>query len=202
MKIAIICEGKTEKTFKESLDQFLKQHLSGNMPALRFLPYHGRIPTNSKLKRLVENLLKDGNDHVIALTDVYTGTQPPEFENAQDAIDKMRQWVGDNPQFHPHAAQHDFEAWLLPFWPTIQKIAGHNKCAPSGKPETVNHNNPPAYRIGEIFRIGKSGRSYVKTRDAKKILKGQDLLVSANQCPTLKSFINTILSICGRKIIP
>jgi hypothetical protein len=202
MKIAVICEGKTEKTFKESLDKFLRQHLSGNMPALRFHPYHGRIPTNNKLKRLVENLLKDGYDHVIALTDVYTGTQPPEFENAQNAIRKMWQWVGDNPQFHPHAAQHDFEAWLLPYWSTIQKIAGHNKGAPTGQPETVNHNNPPAHRIGEIFRIGKSGRSYVKTRDAKKILEGQDLLVSARQCPTLKSFINTILSLCGGNVIP
>lgn len=91
MKIAIICEGKTEKTFKESLDKFLKQHLSGNMPALRFHSYDGRIPAHDKLKRRVENLLKDGNDHVIALTDVYTGTQPPVFENAQDAIEKMRE---------------------------------------------------------------------------------------------------------------
>ncbi|NTU53118.1 MAG: DUF4276 family protein [Chlorobiaceae bacterium] len=138
----------------------------------------------------------------IALTDVYTGTQPPDFENAQDAIDNMRQWVGDNPRFHPHAAQHDFEAWLLPYWPTIQKIAGHNKRAPAGQTETVNHNNPPAYRIMEIFRIGKSGRCNVKTRDTKKILEGQDLLVSANQCPTLKSFINTILTICDGEVIP
>ncbi|MCP4699339.1 MAG: DUF4276 family protein, partial [Gammaproteobacteria bacterium] len=63
-------------------------------------------------------------------------------------------WVGKEPRFHPHAAQYDFEAWLLPYWTTIQRLAGHNKTAPGGVPEAVNHNKPPAYHIKEIFRIG------------------------------------------------
>jgi hypothetical protein len=57
---------------------------------------------------------------VIALTDVYTGTQPHEFQNAEDAKKKMRQWVGDEPRFHPHAAQYDFEAWLLLYFELVR----------------------------------------------------------------------------------
>jgi hypothetical protein len=170
------------------------------MPKLVPQLYNGRIPKEEKLRRVIENHLSEGADAVIALTDVYTGTH--DFIDAADAKAKMRQWVGENPQFYPHAAQHDFEAWLLPFWPTIQKLAKHNKKAPSGSPETINHGNPPAHRIREIFEMGKSHDSYVKPRDAQRILRDNDLLVSANACPELKAFLNTILGLCGGETIP
>jgi hypothetical protein len=132
MKITFIVEGKTEKAFLPYLTRFLQHHLGGRMPRLDVNPYGGRIPTGDKLERVVRNLLTGRNaaDHVIALTDVYTGSQPPEFNDANDAKNKMRQWVGNNPKFHPHAAQYDFEAWLLPYWPTILRLAGHNYAAP------------------------------------------------------------------------
>ena len=173
------------------------------MPNLDPLPYDGRIPKYDKLRRVVENLLNDRGkpaDAVIALTDVYTGSS--DFIDATNAKTKMRQWVGDNPKFYPHAAQYDFEAWLLPFWPTIQKLAKHQKSAPAGAPEMINHDNPPAYRIKEIFEIGQCRDSYVKPRDAKRILEENDLLVSANACPELKAFLNTILSLSGGQTIP
>jgi hypothetical protein len=139
---------------------------------------------------------------VIALTDVYTGSNPPEFRNAEDAKEKMRQWVGVEPRFHPHVALHDFEAWLLPYWASIQDLTGHNKKAPAGQPETVNHNNPPAYRIKEIFELGQCRDSYVKPRDAGRILSKNDLAVAVNECPELKSLVNTIISVSGGVIIP
>jgi hypothetical protein len=117
MRIAILVEGKTETAFKRTLIAFLQTRLAGKMPRLDFVPYDGRIPTGDKLKRVVENLLNDRKrpaDAVIALTDVYTGTNPPDFPTAADAKHKMRQWVGAEPRFHPHVALHDFEAWLLP----------------------------------------------------------------------------------------
>jgi len=80
MKIAIIVEGKTEHVFKPYLTQFLKSKLTGKMPSLDFVPQDGRVPTGSKLKRVVEKLLGDRKnpaDHVIALTDVYTGNPLP-----------------------------------------------------------------------------------------------------------------------------
>jgi hypothetical protein len=171
------------------------------MPKLKFIPHDGRIPKADKLKRIIENLLvKDDFDAVIALTDVYTGTN--DFQDGADAKAKMREWVGNNPNFYPHVAQYDFEAWLLPYWSRIKDLAKSNKSSPAGLPEKVNHGNPPSYRIKEIFETGKCKRSYNKIRDGARILKGQDLMVSINQCPELKAFINTILELCKVDLIP
>jgi len=204
MKIALIVEGKTEKAFLPHLRCFLQTRLEGNMPKIDLLPYDGRIPIKDKLKRVVQNLLSGSNAaaHVIALTDVYTGSRPPDFTDAVDAKNKMRRWVGDEPRFHPHAAQYDFEAWLLPYWPTIQKLARHNQAAPGLNPEKINHENPPAHRIKAIFEAGQCRDSYIKPRDAGRILRDNDLSVSIAQCAELKAFLNTIISICSGTIIP
>ncbi len=199
MKIIILVEGRSEKLFKDALVKFLEPRLSQRMPKIEFQAYDGRIPKEDKLRRVIHNYSKE-SDAVIALTDVYTGTD--DFKDAKDAKDKMRQWVGENDKFYPHAAQYDFEAWLLPFWPTIQKLAKHNQKAPSGAPETVNHSDPPAHRINKLFELGKCRDSYSKPRDAKRILKENDLLISANQCPELKSLLNTILKLCGGSTLP
>ncbi len=129
MKIAILVEGKTELAFKSHLLQFLHDRLEGKMPKLDFFAYDGRIPKEAKLKSTVRNyLLKDKYDAVIALTDVYTGSN--DFTSAADAKHQMLEWVGSISHFYPHVANHDFEAWLLPYWSEIQKLAGHNKKAP------------------------------------------------------------------------
>ena len=172
------------------------------MPKLDPLPYDGRIPNGDKLKRIVQKLLYGDSDYVIALTDVYTGSTPPEFENAADAKSKMRQWVGQEPRFFPHAAQYDFEAWLLPYWPTIQRLAKHNMTAPSGNPENVNHGKSPAYRIQEIFSAGGCRNHYSKPRDAGRILRENDLSVAIEQCAELKAMVDTIFSICGKEFLP
>lgn len=97
MKITIIVEGKTEKAFLPYLREFLQKRLVGKMPRLDSFPYDGRIPKEGKLRCVVTNLLqgKNASDHVIVLTDLYTGTQPPDFLDAEDAKNKMRQWVGN-----------------------------------------------------------------------------------------------------------
>jgi hypothetical protein len=97
MKISIIVEGKTEKAFLPYLRDFLKNRLISDMPRLDVFPYDGRIPKEDKLRRVVENLLGGAKpaDHVITLTDVYTGTTPPDFIDAQDAKNKMNQWGGE-----------------------------------------------------------------------------------------------------------
>jgi hypothetical protein len=203
MKISIMVEGKTERVFMPFLRQFLQTKLAGKMPKIDPVPYNGRIPKKDALKRCVMNLLTAGPrpaDAVIALTDVYTGTG--EFTNALDAKDKMRSWVGENEnRFYPHAAQHDFEAWLLPYWKEIQHLAGSNRTQPGGSPESVNHNSPPAKCINDVFIIGKKGKRYVKERDASRILRNVDLSVSIAVCPELKAFVNTILSLCGSDLI-
>jgi hypothetical protein len=197
MKITILVEGRTEQAFKPHLTAFLKLRLSGRMPRLDMFPYHGRIPMGEKLQRTVETLLGGSKpaEAVIALTDVYTGTNV--FMDATDAKAKMRKWVGPNPLFYPHVAQHDFEAWLLPYWSEIQKIAGHNRGAPQGLPESVNHTHPPSYHIREMFEIGTPRDSYSKPRDANRILRNKDLAIAASQCPELKAFLNTIITLSG-----
>jgi Domain of unknown function (DUF4276) len=202
VKIAILVEGATEVAFREKLREFLKNRLGQEMPRLDFKPQDGRIPKEGKLKRIVENLLyNDGYDAVIALTDIYTGTK--DFQNATDAKDKMMSWVGHNSRFYPHTALHDFEAWLLPYWATIQALAAHNRSAPSGAPETVNHQKPPSYWIKEIFRLGKCKRDYNKLSDGKAILKKNDLMNAVQACPELKDFVNRIISLCNEdKLIP
>lgn len=208
MRIAILVEGATERAFLPVLRDFLSPRLVGRMPRLDPKPYDGRIPKGEKLRRVVEHHLRgrDAYDAVLALTDVYTGTS--DFVDGDDAKRLMREWVGPNPRFYPHVAQYDFEAWLLPFWSTIQELSDHNRAAPAGPPETVNHANPPSRRIQQIFRQGKCRDDYVKPRDALRILKGregqkwQDLRVSAEACPELKAFLNTILGLCGGAPLP
>jgi hypothetical protein len=198
MRIAILVEGKTEKAFMVHLRRFLETRTKGHMPRLDPVPYDGRIPKGERLRREIERLLSDGPraaDAVVALTDVYTGSQ--EFQSAADAKAKMRQWVGD-----PHAAQHDFEAWLLPYWSDLQKLAGHNMALPESPPENVDHDNPPARRIKDLFLKGTRGRAYVKARDAGRVLQGKDLLIAASACPELKAFLNTLLGLAGGQLIP
>ncbi len=113
----------------------------------------------------------------------------------------MRKWVRDEEKFHPHVAQHDFEAWLLPYWPTIQKLAGHNRAAPSGPPESVNHEHPPSHRIKELFEVGTCRDSYVKPRDAARILRDNDLSVAIEKCPELKAFVTSILKACEGSVV-
>jgi hypothetical protein len=197
VKISILVEGPTETAFKPHLTAFLKARLAGRMPKLDFVPQNGRIPKEDKLRRTVENLLRgrEPADAVMALTDVYTGTQ--DFQDAADAKAKMYSWVGQNSRFYPHVAQHDFEAWLLPYWDEIKRVAGSRRTAPSGPPEKVDHNQPPSYRIKEVFLAGSKGRAYSKVRDANTILQNKDLSVAAAKCPELRAFLNTILQLCN-----
>jgi hypothetical protein len=192
-RIAIIVEGATEKAFKAVLLEYLSKRLPGAMPRLRFISEDGRIPTGARLKRDVRHLLDQHYDAVIALTDVYTGTSPPEFMNAADARKKMRRWVGMEPRFHPHAAQFEFEAWLLPYWPRIQPLSGNKRTPPAINPETVNHDRPPAKHLAELFRTGGNKRAYSKTRDGAAILRDQNLEIAADACAELRAFLDTII---------
>jgi hypothetical protein len=137
---------------------------------------------------------------VIALTDVYTGTK--DFTNATDAKNKMQQWVGNVARFYPHVALHDFEAWLLPYWPDILRLAGHNVKSPGACPERINHTHPPAHRLAELFQAGQTRQSYNKPRDALRILRGKDLTVAANACPELKLLLNRIIGLAGGQALP
>jgi Domain of unknown function (DUF4276) len=199
MKITIIVEGQTEKAFKRVLVDYLRRRLAGKMPKLDFSPENGNIPTGDKLKRIVERLLhakKNPSDAVITLTDVYTGSNPPKFKDAEDAKKNLQDWVGDEARFYPHVALHDFEAWLLPYWEKIKKLTGSNSKGPKTQPEKVNHGKSPAYWLKEVFETGKRSRSYSKVLDAGRIFEGEDLGVAIEACPELKAFVERIIGLC------
>ena len=199
IRIAMIVEGRTEHAFLPALRKFLERHLAAEMPKLQIIQQDGRIPTGPKLQRLVQTLFAGSHpaDYVIALSDVYTGTG--EFRDATDAISKMKSWVGNEPRFYPHVALHDFEAWLLPYWSKIQRLAKTQMPRPGGAPESINHGNPPSHRIIMAYRNGNVTKDYKKTVDAAKILDGEDLAIAANECPQFKALLNTIISvICGK----
>lgn len=202
MKIVILVEGQSEAAFSPFLKDYIYKRLPTgvNRPKLSINRYDGRIPKNERLRKIVENEIRSGADAVIALTDIYTGSG--DFQDAMDAKSKMSTWTNNNPKFHPHTALHDFEAWLIPFWDEIKKLAGSNRAAPAISPERINHNKPPSHLLSEVFLQGSKGRAYSKPRDAARILKGMDLTIAANACPELKSFLNQILRVCGGQLIP
>lgn len=196
VRIAFMCEGATEKAFLPVMRQFLVTRLADRMPKLSSRPSNGRLPKGDRLKREVELHLKE-HDHVIALTDVYTGSDPTEFLDAADARQKMNAWVGGNPRFHPHAAQYEFEAWLIPYWSRIQNLARSTQKQPAARPEAINHGNPPSRLLKGVFETGSVRLSYQKIQRASAILRDQDLAVAAAACPELKSMLNTILTLSG-----
>jgi len=203
MRIALIVEGNTEKAILPCLREFINQRLKGHMPQIVPFSSQGRIPKGRKLKFDVMMHLDQGYDAVIALTDVYTGSIPPDFIDASDAKRKMKEWVGEENRFYPHAAQFEFEAWLLPHWEEIKKRIKSNRTRPGTNPELVNHNKPPSKHLEDLYRMGDPARSYIKVRETPKILKStEQLIVSINACPELKSFINTILCLCETNPIP
>ena len=208
MRIVLLVEGNTE-SFQAVSPQVFAGTPCGENAQNRHDYLRWTRTKRRQLGRVVDKLLTGGNpaDAVIALSDVYTGQR--DFADAADAKAHMnaavdKKWLGNSPKFFAHVALHDFEAWLLPFWKEIQALAQHNKSSPTGQPETVNHTRPPSSHIKEIFSIGKVRSHYVKPRDARRILDDAQrsrrenvLLISANACPELKAFLNTILRLCG-----
>jgi len=196
VSIALMVEGATEAVLLPPLRRFLQPRLPNIMPRLRVYPSDGRLPKADILKREVQRHLAK-HDHVIALTDVYTGNDPREFRTATEAKDRMRAWVGDDARFHPHAAQHEFEAWLIPYWPQIQQLAGSPRSQPTQPPEEINHDRPPSRLLNDVFRSGRKKADFQKILHASAILRDQDLGVAARTCPNLRAFLTTILTVAG-----
>jgi hypothetical protein len=90
---------------------------------------------------------------------------------------------------------HDVSLPLRPLSVMIE-ANGTGKTS-QGPPESVNHNRTPSVHIKQIFESGTCRDSYSKTRDAHRILRDKDLSRAAAQCPELKAFLNTILTLNG-----
>ncbi len=200
MKIVLLVEGKTETAFRDKLKAFLDERCDRqgkSKISLRTKPMNSRLMNERRIgERVTMSLRAPDVACVIALVDVY-----PNFDSARAAKEFLRRAVGGEPRFHAHAAQFDFEAWLLPYWDDICKRLKVEKQRPGANPEQVDHLKPPSRHLAELYRLAKRARSYDKARDGKAILRDKDLTVAASQCPELKGLLNTLLGCAGLDLL-
>jgi hypothetical protein len=199
VSVVLLVEGETETALKGKLKAFLDEQAEAEgRPKVALRTRDIMTLNRSKLRRRVSLELRDPRvTAVVGLIDVY-----PNFISADDARQFLRSAVGDEPRFYAHAAQYDVEAWLLPYWDFICKRLGVQRARPGTNPEEVNRDHPPSKRLNELYRIAKPSRKYVKPIEMAAILRNQDLTVAANQCPELKSLLNTLLTFGNLTLLP
>ncbi|MHB8618581.1 MAG: DUF4276 family protein [Chloroflexota bacterium] len=194
-------EGKTETAFKTALKRFLDRRCEvegRGLVRLQTREMDSRLLIADKVTAMIMGNLADPEVlGVVALIDVVSSGRPRQFKDAAEAIAFLQRCgPPDDSRYQAHAAQYDFEAWLLPFWADIsRKVLGKVRPAPGGNPEEVNHEHPPSQHLARLYR--EAGRGYDKPRDARAILEGKDLTLSAARCPQLKAFLNTLLRLAG-----
>jgi len=191
--IVLIVEGETEAAVRPVLKAFLDERCEAEgKPKVRLDPKRLRAMRNeTKLRAVARDALKDSDVCcLVGLVDVY-----PDFADASDAKRHLRSGLPEDPRCHAHAAQYEFEAWLLPFWDDICRNLRLQAQRPGGDPEEVDLTKPPSHRLKELYR--KAGFDYHKPRDALAILSRNKLGVAAHQCPELKALLETLLKCAG-----
>ena len=200
MTIVLMVEGATEAALKQHLKAFLDQRAqAAGQPRVRLETRDIVSIAEHKLGHRVRlELARPSVTAVVGLIDVH-----PRFEDATEAKAYLVEAAGGHPRFHAHAAQYDVEAWLLPYWEDICRRVDVQQAPPGGNPEMVDRSNPPAYRLGELYRRAKPRpRKYVKTTEMYAILQGKDLIVAAGQCSEFKAFLNTLLTLSDLAPLP
>ncbi|MBI1826490.1 MAG: DUF4276 family protein [Planctomycetes bacterium] len=190
MKIVVICEGATEAALKSGLRELVQtRSISARRVGIDTRSLDG--PTiRKKLGRVASNLLVEGDVvGVIALSDVH-----PNYRNASETKEALRHYAAEaatHPRFRAHAAQFEFEAWLLPHWDEITKSLKVNAAKPGANPEQVNGQSPPSHRLKGLYQ--RARRKYDKVVDALRWLTAERLEQSAKECPQLKEFLDSLL---------
>ena len=198
-EIVLLVEGKTENAMKSILKQFLDMRCeAAGRPKVRLStrPLDSRLLKEKVVKdQVTMNLKRASVVGVVALIDVVCSGRDRQFDSAEAAIQFLSNMAPGEERYRAHAAQYDFEAWLLPYWDAITAKLRVKKQSPGSNPETVNHNHPPSWHLRDLYR--KAKLDYNKPRDALAILTGKDLLVSADKCRQFKSFLNSLLYLAG-----
>jgi hypothetical protein len=200
LRIVLLVEGLTETAIVPVLREFLDaQCEASNKPRVGL----DAKPLNSQLLRA--DVLRDHVTRalqakdilgVVALIDVVVSGRPQHFKTAAEAIAFLKaNGAPSDPRYRAHAAQHDFEAWLLPYWDSICTRLKVRKKLPGANPEAVNHHHPPSTHLADLYKLAK--RTYDKPRDGLAILRSKDLTVAAAQCPQFRLFLNSLLELAG-----
>jgi hypothetical protein len=196
-EIVLLVEGATEDAFVSALKEFLDPRcVAAGRPRVRLRPVVTEHLRERDLKlRVWGNLKRSDVLGVIALMDVKCAGRPRQFADAAETIAYLRSVAPDEPRYRPHAAQFDFEAWLLPYWGDICRRVGRKQAPPGPKPEQVDLEHPPSRRLYDLYR--QAGLRYSKPRDAAAILRGKDLTLSAAHCPQLAALLGSLLDLAG-----
>lgn len=196
-EIVLLVEGATEKAAKDAIKTFLDARCdSAKRDRVRLTAVQTEHLRDGEVLASAErSLRKPGILGVVALMDVKCAGKPRQFADAAQAIDYLRRLGPKDARYRAHAAQYDFEAWLLPFWDDICKRVGRKQARPGAKPEHVDLDHPPSQRLHDLYR--RAGRRYNKPIEAQAILRGKDLTVSAAQCPQFKAFLDSLLELAG-----
>ena len=186
-EIVLLVEGKTEKAVKPVLKRFLDERCEKNINALgqpkpkpkvrlTTKPLDSRLLKEKTVKdQLTMNLGRPSVRGVVALIDVVCSGRPQQFKDAGAAIQFLADMAPEEPRYRAHAAQYDFEAWLLPYWNDICLRLKIQKQPPGGNPEAVNRDHPPSRHLSKLYRLAKHKPDYDKPRDALAILTDKDL---------------------------
>ena len=200
MTIVLLAEGRTEMALRGPLKDFLDvRAVVEGRPKLALRTKDIMTLNEGKLRARIRNELATTEvTAVIGLIDVY-----PNFVSAAEAKDYLSRAAGEDARFHAHAAQHDVEAWLLPYWADIcRRLGMRTRAAPDGQPERVNRVRPPSVRLVELYRLAQPPRKYTKPIELAAILKGKDLTIAAAQCAELEALLNTLLGLGGLQQLP
>ena len=195
MRIVLLCEGTSELALKGALKTFLDEWCEQRglkRVKIAIKPFEH----SPNCKEIQRHLARHGQDPevagVIALTDVY-----PNFPNAGKAKDFLTGCAKDSPYkdiFVAHAAQYEFEAWLLPFW---RDICGRLKVSakePGANYEQVDDQKPPSHHLKELY--SRAWRKYDKVAEATMILKRHPIEKAAESCPELQALLETLRKLC------
>jgi hypothetical protein len=195
LRIIVLVEGRTEKVLRQPLKNFLDERAvreGRDSIGLTFRPLDSLGLHQTRLRdQVTQNAQGKDVVCVVAVVDVR-----PRFSSAEEAKQFLRDTAGTQPKFRAHAAQIEFEAWLLPYWDDICRELTFRRQRPGGSPDQVNEQEPPHRHLSELFRAATK-RRYNKVVDAQRILRGKDLTIAAEQCPEFKAFLNTLLTCAG-----
>jgi hypothetical protein len=135
----------------------------------------------------------------IGLLDLYKGTAYPKDKvSVKDryewGVQHYERLVG-NAKFRMFFAVHETEAWLLSD-PAIfpREVRDLVKKPLRDRPESVNFDKPPAYRLDELYKLA-FGRGYKKTTQGKLLFDKLDAEAASGKCPYLKRMLEQMLAL-------
>lgn len=189
MKIVVICEGKTERSLRHGLREFVRRSARGEKGVGIKLEKLDGPTIRKKLARVVERSLEaPGVLGVIALTDMPKGITSA--ADAKNALYRLAAQSKDEQRFRAHVAKFELEAWMMPFWDDIAKSLGIRAKKPGANPEDINGERPPSAHLSDLYRRAKS--KYQKVLHASKWLTAENIEKAAKQCPELELFLNSL----------